>query len=146
MSKKSFLLASALLTLSLSSWANSPAGKWKTIDDETGRPKSIVEITESGGKLTGKVIELFRKPEEDQNPICDRCEGEKKNQPVKGLTILWDLKAEGNEWKGGHILDPKNGKIYKCKMKLIENGNKLEVRGFIGFSLLGRTQVWEKQN
>lgn len=146
MKQFTILLISIFTSLTLFAQSNSPVGKWKTIDDETGETKSIVEIMEVEGKLTGKVVELFRKPSEDQNPVCDKCEGDKLNQPVKGLSILWDLKKDDDEWAGGKILDPKNGKIYKCKMKLIENGAKLEVRGFIGFSLLGRTQTWIRQN
>lgn len=123
----------------------SPVGVWKTIDDETKQPKSIVEIVEIDGKLSGKISQLFRKPDEDQNPKCDKCEGEKKDQPILGLTILWDLKKDGSEWTGGHIMDPKNGKTYKCKIKLSDGGKKLDVRGYIGMSLFGRTQTWERQ-
>ena len=79
------------------------------------------------------------------NPICKECEGERHNQPVTGMQIVWGLKQDGDEWNGGHILDPNNGKVYRCKMSVTEGGQKLEVRGFIGFSLLGRTQTWERQ-
>lgn len=140
------VLIFATVSICSSAFALSPVGRWKTIDDETHQPKSVVEISEANGNFSGKITELFRKPTEDQNPLCDKCDGEKKNQPIKGLTILWDLKQDGDEWNGGQILDPKNGKIYKCKIKVSEDGNKLIVRGFIGFSLLGRSQTWEKQN
>ena len=121
-----------------------PAGVWKTIDDKTGQPKSIVEITEENGELTGKVKEVLQS-DQGPNPICKECEGERKNQPVTGMTIIWGMKKDGEEWSGGKILDPKNGKTYGCKMHLTDGGRKLEVRGFVGFSLLGRTQTWERQ-
>ena len=126
-------------------FANTISGSWTTIDDETGKPKSIVEITETNGELKGKIIKLFRPPEEDQNPKCDKCTGDKKDQLILGMEILWGLKKDdGNKYRGGQILDPNNGKVYSCKMELIEDGKKLKVRGFLGFALLGRTQVWEK--
>lgn len=121
-----------------------PAGVWKTIDDKTGQAKSIVEISEQNGELTGKVVKVLQS-EQGPNPICKECDGERKNQPVTGMTIIWGMKKDGDVWSGGKILDPKNGKIYGCKMHVIEGGNKLEVRGFIGFSFLGRTQVWERE-
>ena len=120
------------------------AGKWKTIDDETGNLKSIVLIWEDNQVFSGKVEQLFRKPDEEQNPICDKCTDDRKNQPVLGMTILKDLVEKDGEWSGGTILDPKNGKVYRCFLKLEDNGKKLKVRGYIGISLLGRTQVWER--
>jgi uncharacterized protein (DUF2147 family) len=122
----------------------SPAGVWKTIDDKTGQPKSLVEISEANGVLTGKVKEVLQS-DQGPNPVCKECEGDRKNQPVTGMTIIWDMKKNGDEWSGGKILDPKNGKTYGCKMHLTDNGQKLEVRGFVGFSLLGRSQTWERQ-
>jgi uncharacterized protein (DUF2147 family) len=128
------------------SWADetSPVGKWKTIDDNTGKPKSVVEISAVDGKLMGKIVELFLRPDENQNPLCDKCSGESKNQPIKGLSVLWDMQKDDSEWNKGQVLDPENGKIYKCKMKLHLNGARLEVRGFIGFSFIGRSQTWER--
>lgn len=141
---KSILVLSLMASSALAT--SSAGGIWKTIDDETGEVKSLVEITEADGQLTGKIVKLFRKPEEDQNPKCDKCPGDKKNQPLIGLPILWGLKADGvGKWTGGQIMDPKKGKIYSCKMELIEDGKKLKVRGFLGFSLLGRTQIWQRQ-
>jgi uncharacterized protein (DUF2147 family) len=124
----------------------SAIGKWKTIDDETKKQKSIVEVSEgSDGKLSGKIVQLFREPSEDQNPKCDKCKGDKKDQPILNMQIMqgFQKKSEG-KWVDGEILDPNNGKVYSCKMTLTDGGKKLEVRGFIGFSLLGRTQVWER--
>lgn len=140
------IIGAMIFVVSASAFAEStPVGFWKSIDDETHKAKSIVEISEVNGKLEGKVVKLFREPTEDQNPLCEKCSGGKKDKPVLGLQIMWDLKKESSEeWNKGEILDPKNGKTYSCKIKLIENGEKLEVRGFLGFSLLGRTQTWVK--
>ncbi len=133
--------------LASSLFAHTVVGTWKTIDDESGGAKSLVEITEADGKITGKIVKLFRKADEDQNPRCDKCEGAKKDQPLIGLEILWDLKKESDvKWSGGEIMDPKKGKTYSCKMELIDDGKKLKVRGFLGFSLLGRTQTWERED
>ena len=126
--------------------AQTPIGKWKTIDDETGKEKSIVEIYEQNGKLYGKVIELFRGPEEDPDPICDECDEDdpRYNKKVRGMVILEGLEFDGDdEWEDGEILDPKNGEVYSCYITL-ENENKLKVRGYIGFSLIGRTQYWHR--
>ncbi|MEZ4772353.1 MAG: DUF2147 domain-containing protein [Bacteroidia bacterium] len=124
--------------------AQSPVGKWKTIDDETGDQKSIVEIFEKDGKLYGKVIQLFRKPNEEQDPICDECDKDdpRYNKRVMGMVILEGLeKGKGNVWENGEILDPKNGSVYSCYIDLIEK-DKLKLRGYLGFSLIGRTQYW----
>jgi uncharacterized protein (DUF2147 family) len=124
---------------------DSPVGLWKTIDDNTKEAKSIVEISEVDGKLVGKIIKLFKKPEEDANPKCDQCQGDLKDQPIIGMKIIWDIEKRSSDWGNGHILDPKNGKTYKAKMKVVEDGKKLELRGFLGISLLGRTQVWQRE-
>lgn len=120
-------------------------GEWRTIDDVTGKTKSIVRIERTAdGEYEGTVIEILHS-DRGPNPLCDDCKGERKGQPVKGMVILWGLKeAKKQQYKGGEILDPKNGKIYKAKLKLLEDGD-LQVRGFIGFSLLGRSQVWKRQ-
>ena len=120
-------------------------GYWKTIDDETGKPKSIVEIFKDNDIFKAKIVELIN-PDEP-NPVCKECSGDKKDKPVAGLEIMWDMKeTEKNaEWSDGKILDPKNGKTYKCRLRLKEDGQKLEVRGFIGFSLIGRSQMWLRE-
>ncbi len=129
-----------------SAWAQaaSPAGLWQNIDDETGKPKALIRIADNKGVLSGKIEKLYRKPDEDQNPVCDKCEGARKDQPIVGVTILNGLKreGEGREYGGGEILDPANGKLYKSKLTLSEDGKKLDVRGYIGVPLLGRTQTW----
>jgi uncharacterized protein (DUF2147 family) len=120
------------------SFGQSIAGQWKTIDDESGKPRSIVSVYEKEGKLFGKIIELFREPDEDPDPICEECTDHRMGQKVIGLEIISDMKSKGDEYVNGEILDPENGKIYKCKL-WIEDGN-LKVRGYLYF--LYRTQTW----
>ena len=118
---------------------NTVIGKWKTMDDETGKPKSIVEIYESGGKIYGKVIEILDK--EHKKSVCSKCSGPDKNQPILGMVSIRGLSKKGNEYRDGQILDPQNGKLYKSIVAL-DGKDNLKVRGYIGVSLLGRTQVW----
>ena len=120
----------------------SPVGLWKTIDDNTGKPRGLVRIMEVDGEYQGKVEKIFAEPGEDPDPKCEKCDGARHNQPVIGMTILWGLKKQGAEYQGGTILDPESGRIYRARMKLDGKGGKLSVRGFIGFALLGRTQTW----
>ena len=136
------LLALPLAFSSLASAADSPAGRWQTIDDETGKPKSIVEIQQAAdGSLTGKVVEILQS-DHGANPLCTECEGERKDQPITGMTILWDLKPDGEQvWSNGTILDPAKGKTYRSKARLLDGGNKLEVRGYIGIEATGRSQT-----
>jgi len=145
MRAKLFALLLALPLLALSSMAlaqSSPVGKWRTIDDKTGKVKSIVEITETAdGTLQGKVLQVLDS-DKGPHPVCDACKGENHNKPIEGMVIAWGLRREGDAWDGGQIMDPKNGKVYSAKMTPIEGGKKLEVRGYMGFSLLGRTQTW----
>jgi uncharacterized protein (DUF2147 family) len=124
---------------------DTPVGTWKTIDDATGKPKSIVQITEQNGELQAKVLQVLQS-DEGPHPICKQCTGERKDQPVEGMTIMWGVTRDDDVWDGGKILDPKNGKVYKVKLTLADNGNKLDVHGYIGFSLFGRSQVWERQD
>ena len=141
---RTLILLTLLLTGSAFAADRTPVGTWKTIDDNTHEPTAIVDIAEQNGVLSGRVIKLIRKPNEEQNPKCKDCPGERKDQRIIGMTILWNLHRDGDEWNGGEIIDPDNGKIYRCKLQVDEAGTRLEVRGFIGFSLLGRTQVWER--
>lgn len=139
------LAIAALLAGSASFAQNSPVGLWRTISDETGKQKSLVRITESNGVYSGKVEKLFREPGEDPNPVCDKCEGELKGKPALGMTILTGIKQDGNAYSGGKIVDPNNGKVYSSKLTLIDGGKKLEMRGYIGTPMLGRTQVWLRE-
>jgi uncharacterized protein (DUF2147 family) len=131
---------------SIGSWANenSPIGLWKNIDDKTGKSKALIRITEQGGIFEGRIEKLFLNPDEDQNPKCVKCEGALKDQPNLGMKILSGISQQGIEYSGGTIIDPENGKSYKSKLLLDEGGKKLVVRGFIGISLLGRSQIWER--
>lgn len=139
--KNYFLAFFLLLFVSSASYAQRDIfGKWKTVDDETGEVKSVVEIFEKDGKAYGKIIKLNRKPHQDQNPLCDECEGDKKDQPILGMTIITAMEydAEDDEWENGEILDPSDGDIYS--LKLWREGEKLKVRGYIAFFF--RTQTW----
>ncbi len=123
----------------------SVTGNWKTIDDETGKAKSIVNIyIKSDGKLYGKIIKLFKAPDEDQDPICDKCTDYRKNKKIIGMEIITGLEKDGNEWYADDaILDPENGKIYDCKIWVDEdNPDLLQVRGYIGWFF--RTQTWKR--
>ena len=144
---KACLLAAALALSSAAAWADdtSPVGLWKNIDDVSGKPKALIRITESNGVLQGKLEKLFRAPEQDQNPVCDKCEGVNKDKPILGLMFMWGLKKDGDEYNGGEILDPDNGKVYRSKMQLVDGGKKLKVRGYIGMPMLGRSQTWLRQ-
>ena len=141
------LVAAAALLASAAACAQqtSPAGLWRNIDDESGKPKALIRISESNGVFSGKIEKLFREPGEDQNPKCDKCEGVLKNQPILGMTILTGMKRDGDDYAGGNILDPNNGKVYKSTLELKDSGRKLSVRGYIGIPLLGRSQVWIRE-
>ena len=144
---KAFTAAAALTTLPV--WADeaSPIGLWKNVDDVSGTPRALIRITESNGALLGKIEKVFPAPNEDPNPRCDKCEGANKNAPVIGLVVLSGLTKdkEGEEYVGGQILDPDNGKVYRSKVRLTDNGKKLSVRGYIGVPMLGRSQAWLRQ-
>lgn len=124
---------------------NIPIGLWETIDDETNEPESHVRIWVDDGELFGKVEKLILKPGEPSDPKCTQCVGDKKDQPILGMTIISGLRQEGGVWTGGHILDPDNGKVYKCRIKVEDGGRKLEVRGYVGLSLIGRSQIWHRK-
>ena len=141
---KALWLALPLAATSILAQASdSPVGRWTTIDDSTGKPKSIVQIEQAdNGTLTGKVVEILQS-NKGPNPVCDKCDGERKGQPIQGMTILWGLKADSPQvWDGGSILDPSKGKTYKAKITLTDGGKKLQMRGYIGIEALGRTQTW----
>lgn len=132
----------AALPLAVSAQDASPEGRWKTIDDETGKVKSIVEITRAAdGTLQGKVVEVLSS-DKGPNPTCDKCKGANKDKPIEGMTILWGLKADGDEWTGGTVLDPAKGKTYKAKLEMIAP-DRLGMSGCIAFFC--RQQVWERE-
>jgi uncharacterized protein (DUF2147 family) len=122
-----------------------PTGTWTTIDDESQQPRALVEIGEHAGLLTGRIVKLFRDPGEDPDPRCSKCEGARHDQRVIGMTILWNVRRHGDDWDGGEILDPESGSIYRVTLHPADDGKTLEVRGYIGVPLLGRTQVWQRR-
>ncbi len=139
----SVLFASAVAPMAQSA---SPVGTWQTIDDRTHQPKALVQITQDeNGTLSGKIIKGLG-PNDQSDRRCTECTDARKDQRILGMTIITDMKQDGDVWDGGQILDPANGKIYKCKMQTEDGGQKLIVRGYIGVSLLGRSQTWIRQN
>lgn len=139
--KLSFILAFMLVTVSIN--AQSVIGKWKTIDDETGKEKSIVEIYQKGDKVYGKILSLLNREPGDEDPICDKCTDDRKNKHIVGMEIIRDMEADGEKYEEGTITDPNNGKIYDCKIWIDEDNAKvLKVRGYIAFFY--RTQTWYK--
>ena len=137
-----FAMLVVLLFTSVSQAQGTPEGLWRTIDDETGEAKSHVRIEAREGMYYGIVEEILNL--EKKSNVCDKCPGDRLGVPIEGLEIMRDMKSKGDGWAGGSILDPKKGKVYKAKMSLNETGEELTVRGFIGFSLIGRSQVWER--
>lgn len=129
---------------------STPVGTWKQVDDVTGKVKSIIQISETNGELQGTVTQLLNRSAADvardgEHAKCTKCDGARKDQPIEGMTIMWGVSKDGDVWDGGKILDPKSGKIYKVKLTLEDGGQKLDVHGYIGFALLGRSQTWERQ-
>ncbi|MCW5652908.1 DUF2147 domain-containing protein [Hydrogenophaga sp.] len=139
------LTAVALSLASLSAFAQmSPVGLWKTIDDDTKKEKSLVRITESNGVYSG-TIEKLLDPATKQDAVCDKCTDERKDKPILGMNILRNLKQNAEDkgiYDGGDIVDPNNGKVYRTRLKPVEDGKKLEMRGYIG--PFYRTQVWHR--
>ncbi|HWK85589.1 MAG TPA: DUF2147 domain-containing protein [Caldimonas sp.] len=122
----------------------SPAGLWKTVDDNTKKEKSLVRIVETGGVYTGKVEKIID-PDAPKDAVCKDCSDERKDKPILGMTIVRNMKqSDGDKavFEGGDVLDPDNGKVYKAKLKVVDNGSKLDVRGYIGVPMFGRTQTW----
>ena len=146
MNIKTTLATFALLAAaSLAQAQTTPAGLWKTIDDDGKTEKSLVRIVDTAGVLSGKVEKIFDAAKQDAK--CEECSDARKGQPVLGLTIIQGVKANAGEtglWDGGEILDPNNGKTYKVRLKPVNGGKTLEVRGYIGMPMLGRTQTWQR--
>ncbi len=137
------LLFAAVILISSKTFGQSCIGKWITIDDETGKQKSIVELYKQNDKLCGKITYLFPREGRGPNPKCTKCSDDRKDEPLVGLQIVRNLKWNGGSWEGGTIVDPENGKIYDVKMWVDpENSNRLNVRGYIGPFF--RTQQWKR--
>ncbi len=138
--------SAALLAICVHAQAanDTPVGHWKTFDDDTGKATSIVKIRNVEGELRGWIEKILKTPEEGALPTCTLCEGKLKDAPVQGMRFMWGLRKDGDEWTGGEVLDPETGKIYHVKIALEDAGRELEVRGYIGIPLLGRTQTWTR--
>lgn len=119
-------------------------GLWKSIDDRTNELKSVVEIVEKGGVISGKVVQIFPKPGEEPNPLCQKCpkDDSRYRKPILGMEIIQSLQKSGNEYIGGTVLDPEEGKVYRCKIWL--EGNTLKLRGYVGPFF--RTQTWQRHS
>jgi len=134
------LFAAALLLPALAFAQNTPVGLWKTIDDDGKTAKSYVRISEQGGTLVGSIDKLLD-PTTPTDAHCDKCSDDRKGKPILGLQIIRGVKAEGDgTWGGGEVLDPNNGKTYRTRLKPVDAGKKLEMRGYIG--PFYRTQTW----
>jgi uncharacterized protein (DUF2147 family) len=121
----------------------SPVGLWQTISDVDGKPKAYVRIREENGTYSGVIEDIIDPVKRAER--CEKCPGARQNQPVLGMTILTGLHRDGDHFGGGDILDPDNGRVYSCKITLADGGRHLEVRGYFGISLLGRTQTWNRK-
>lgn len=139
------LLAAAVAGLSAqAAFPPTPVGEWQQFDDRKGDLRSIIRIDLAGGELTGTIVKAMLRPGEPPNPTCEKCPGAFKDQPIEGLRFMWGLTGTGRSWDGGRILDPEDGKTYRVKLRLSEDGRTLEVRGYVGVSLFGRTQRWTR--
>lgn len=130
-----------LILSSTISFSQSILGKWKSIDEKTGKDESIIEIYLEKGKYYGKIVQLLNPNK--KGAICEKCTGVNKNKPIVGLVIINGLKKNDDEWSGGKVLDPKNGKKYKCYITF-KDKNTLKLRGYIGLSVFGRTTYWHR--
>lgn len=139
--KKLFATALFALLVSFTMQAQTILGKWKTIDDNTGKQRSTVEIFEKDGKVFGKIVAITDPAKQDK--VCDKCSGDDKNRPLIGLEIIKGLSKKGDKYEGGYIIDPDSGKRYKCYLEL-DDANTLKVRGYLGMALIGRTQTWHR--
>ncbi|MEZ5727786.1 MAG: DUF2147 domain-containing protein [Burkholderiaceae bacterium] len=133
----------ALMSAPVLAQPGSPVGLWKNIDDETGKAKALIRIEEKAGALVGRIVEILTPGK--ANAVCGKCEGALKDKPVRGMQILQGLKKVEEWYEGGTILDPNNGKVYRSQLRLVDEGKRLEVRGFIGMPLFGRSQTWVRQ-
>ena len=142
---RSILIAFTLL-LATAAYAASdtPVGTWTQVDDATGKPKSIIEITQQpDGTLQGVVKQVLFS-DQGTHPICEKCEGDRHNKPVDGMVIMWGVTKDGDVWDGGKILDPNNGKSYRVELSMRDGGQKLDVKGFLFF--FHRTQTWLRKS
>ena len=141
---KTTIAVSLLALAGLAHAQMTPAGLWKTIDDDTKKEKSLVRITENNGVFSGRIEKLLD-PASDPKGVCDKCTDDRKDKPIVGLEILRGIKAGESDktvFEGGSIVDPNNGKSYRARLKPVNGGAQLEMRGYIGPFF--RTQVWQR--
>ena len=138
---KKILFTLCFITITASINSQTIFGKWHSTNENTGEVDSVIEVYEKNGKAFAKVVAI--KDYARRNAVCEQCENENKNKSILGLNILTGLEKDGDEWSGGNILDPRNGKVYKCYIKLT-NKNNLKIRGYIGISFFGKTAFWER--
>ncbi len=138
-------LTASLLVLTAQAMP-SPEGVWRTIDDDTGEARSLVEIEVVDGELRGHIIEILQSDLPEDEWYCTECSGDKQGQPFVGLRILEKMtwSERHDDWRDGTITDPANGREYSARLSVMDDNESLEVRGFVGFSLIGRTQTWER--
>jgi len=122
--------------------ASTPVGLWQTVSDRTGQPDGLVRILEVDGEYIGTVVAVYSPPAPDAHPLCELCQGDLKDRPIVGMNILRGVRRTANTYSTGEILDPDEGQVYKCRIALLDDGRKLEVRGYIGIPLFGRSQTW----
>jgi uncharacterized protein (DUF2147 family) len=138
------LIALALVAAVGSAWAQAtPVGVWKTIDDKTKTERAQIRISEAGGVFSGKIEKLLA-ADAKPDALCDKCTDDRKDKPMVGLEVIRGVKKadSDNTWEGGTILDAAEGKVYKVRLQTADGGKKLEVRGYVGMPMLGRTQTW----
>jgi uncharacterized protein (DUF2147 family) len=136
------LLAGASLPLRAAE--QTAVGLWEQVDEKSGQPESWFRIQEKNGVYEGAIVKIFFKPGEDPNFACDQCEGADRGKPVLGLTLIKGMQRNGTAYENGTIMDPRDGKVYRAKMNLSPDGQHLDVRGYLGISLFGRTQTWNR--
>jgi uncharacterized protein (DUF2147 family) len=132
-----------LMSMPFSQFPQAIEGAWVTFDDHDGKATSVVRLKIERDTLVGIIDSLILDPEENQNPLCSLCRGDKKEKPILNMQIVSNMRRSANEWSGGKILDPKNGKSYRCSIYMKTN-DILVVRGYIGVSLIGRSQEWKR--
>jgi uncharacterized protein (DUF2147 family) len=145
---KLIMIGAALLigaaALPLRAAEPSAIGLWEQVDEKTGKAESWFKISERNGVYQGNIVKIFFKPGEDENWSCDKCEGEDRGKPVLGLALLKGMQRKGLTYENGTITDPRDGKVYRVEMTVHENSQKLDVRGYVGFIIFGRTQTWNR--
>jgi uncharacterized protein (DUF2147 family) len=147
-----FAVIGAVVSLNAMAWAAPAGGEptavglWEQVDEKTGKAESWFRISEKNGVYIGQIVKIFPKPGEDPNQkwLCTKCEGEEKNAPVLGLALIKGMKRNGLNYEDGTIMDPRDGSVYRALMQLSPDGKHLEVRGYLGISLFGRSQVWNR--